>query len=334
MRGGQSQRHSGAHGKYSLHRRLAEARLAYEHDIGPLFQRRGQDFRRARRSLVDENRYGKAGERAAGRRFKGLVETSLFTSNLGNGSAGEEQIGRSDSLVEEPARIISEVQDQAAQIPAGVFSEPSKRPLDLTRGPFLKIHDSQIPDSVVQKTRLHRRDADDFSMKDEIPYASRFAGANPESDARARSAPDFGEHFHERYTLNALAVDSQDFVARPNTRFSSRRTVKGGDHHVSAVARADHQPETAEPTRRADAELLDHTRVHEARIGIEVVEEEIETAGHELVGGKSASLGNFRGAAVETLGRIIGTILEGDDAFNALGESAEGQLPHRIPEPS
>ncbi len=181
----------------------------------------------------------------------------------------QERVGDANSLLEEPAGIVAQVEHEAAQALAVQLRERAPHVLV---GVVLEVLDRDVPDAVAQHPRLDRLDVDDGPHQLEHPRLreAAVAGAHdPYVDARTGSAAEPVDGLGQRHVERRLVADLHDPVAALEARARRGRVRHRTYDRELPVTDRDHDAEPAELAARAHAHLFVDVRREQHRVRVE-----------------------------------------------------------------
>ena len=231
---GQPQRRTVGVGNLLLDEPLAERTAADDRSAVVVLQRSGEDFARRGASLVDEHRQVEVGgtARAVAVLFDALVVAVFGIDDQFVG--GQELVGDGDRLVEEPARIAPQVEDQFAH---SLRAERRERFEQFgVRGAGELV---QFDEGDVAGEHQCRREAADRDLVAHDRHLHQFVDAAPfEAQPHLRAAfaaqPAHDLALGDLLSGHQRIVDAHDAVARHDARLVARprRNDVQHDHRV------------------------------------------------------------------------------------------------------
>src|SRR5262245_50826482 len=155
-RGGQQERPiAGAQRNDGLHRALAERARADDGGAAMILQRTCHNFGGRGRAAVDQHDDRLVLDEVAGARIEALGFLSITAARRDDLALLQERIGDRDRLIEQSARIIAQVDDEALELATGLRGEVGERLLQVLGGLLAELGDADKADVVPFETRAY-----------------------------------------------------------------------------------------------------------------------------------------------------------------------------------
>src|SRR5690606_8652431 len=173
----------------------------------------GDDLRCRRRSAVDQHHDGHAVEDVVGRRPV-LDVVRFVTAARGHDDAfGEEGVGHRHGTVENAARVVAQVENQAVEIVAGAADQVPELRAHGARGIGLELGDAHVDDVAVDPFAAHAGDLDLGALEGDYQRLARAFANDGQIDGGAGLAAHHPHRLVEAETLYRRVVEPGDYVA-------------------------------------------------------------------------------------------------------------------------
>ncbi len=258
-----------------MHRAFAEGIGTHQDAAFLVLQGTGDDFRRRGAAAVDQHHqwHAFAGVCRVGREAQFGVGDAAF--GVDDQALGKEMIRHLHSRLQHAARVVAQVENQAAHLLAVVFAEFGQRLADLVTGLDLELGDADITVAVFQHLRL---DALDLNGRPRQRYVKRRAAIahQRQRDFLADLAAHLVDRFLHVLSLGRRAIDLHDQVACLNAGLGGGGVVDGRNHLDQAVFDAHFDAQTTEFAAGAFLQLLEILRAEVGRVRIKVAEHALD----------------------------------------------------------
>src|SRR5262245_3943519 len=252
-----------------LHRALAERACADDGRAPVILERTRDNFGGRGRAAIDQhNERLVLGEVAPAR-----IEPLGF---LGGAAAGrddlallQERIGDRDRLIEQSARIVAQVDDEALELVAGLGGEVGDRLLQVCGGLLTELGDADKADVVPFEARAHRAHLDARAGDGDLDGLVLALAHDLEFDLRVLRAAHLLDRLIEGEPLHRLVVEMRDDVVGHDAGLGRRRLVDRGDDLDQAVLHGDLDAEAAELAPGLHLHVAEALGIHVARMRIE-----------------------------------------------------------------
>ena len=267
-----------------LHRALAEAGLPDDERAVVILERAGDDLRRGSRAAVDQHDHRVVGLGALGDGFLHVALRWIVRRGRDDHAARQEGVRDAHRLVEQAARVVPQVEDEAAHITLSM--ELRERALHILEGVALEALDLDVADVAAEHPRLDRLDVDDRA--DEVEAAGRGPAVRAfahdvHADARAGRAAQAADGLVERQVEGRLLVDLHDAVTAHQACARGGRPGHRTDDRQLPIAQADDDAEAAELAARRHAHLGVDLGRQEHRVRVERAEHSVDRRVLDLV---------------------------------------------------
>ena len=267
MRRGQPDRAVPGERNDGLDRSLAERARAHDDGAAMVLQRAGDDLGRRGRPAVDQDDDGKPVGDVARLGVEALGLVGPARPRRDHLAAIEEGVRHLDRLIEQPARVVAEIENQALDVVADLVLHFLHGALDAGRSLLAERGDANIAD-VALGARAHRLDLDHRARDGHV---ERLAPGAPdgEDEVGVDRPPHALDRLGEAEALDRLAVEVGDQVARLEPGAIGRRVVDRRDHLDQAAFHGDLDAEPAELAPGLHLHVAEALGVEVARMGIE-----------------------------------------------------------------
>src|SRR5262249_3483786 len=262
-RGGQPQRAiAGAERNDGLHRALAERARADDGRAAMILERTRHNFGGRSRAAVDQHddrfvlgEVARAGIEALG--FLGVATARRYDLAL-----LQERIGDRNRLVEQSARVVAQVDDEALELVAGLGGEIGDRLLQVFRGLLVELRDTDKPDVVAFKPRTHGAHLDARAGNGHFDRLILALAHDPELDLGVLRPAHFLDRLVQGEALYRLVVEVGDDVIRHDAGLGRWRLVDWSDDLDQPVFHGHFDAETAELAARLHLHVAEALGVH------------------------------------------------------------------------
>src|SRR5665213_3223770 len=241
-----------------------------------ILQRAGYDFRGAGRAAIDQNDQALSLRDVSGMGIEPFGVIRRAPAHRENFAALEEIARDRDSLIQNAAAIVAQIDDIALDPGADLFLQRRYRGLQTAIGMIVESRDMDIADIAFapRRDRLDRNEtAHDLHVERLLDAIAR----DKETDLGAAGAAHLLLHIVELEAGNGRAVDLKDRIAGLHARARSRRTVHDGNGLDRAFIGFDHDADAAILTFSPDL----HVR---KRLGIEIARMRVKIGEHAADG--------------------------------------------------
>src|SRR5712692_4296994 len=295
--GGQLDRGVVAQGQYRLHRALAESRRAQQRRALVVLQRARDDFGGGGRAAVDEHDHRHGLDRrgqvlevivavAPQVVFRGGDEFALGVLGAAVGRyhqhpRRQERGGDAHRAVQEPARIVAQVENKALQ--RSVLIETLQVLHQVLAGVLLKLGNAYPPVAGLDQLGFHALHADDVARERHLEGIRLALAQDGEPDGGARLAAHALDRFVQVHALDRGVVDLDDEVPGLQARAERRSVLDRRNHLDETLFHADLDAQAAEFALGADLKLAERVLVQIRRVRIEPGEHAADRFGDELL---------------------------------------------------
>lgn len=201
------------------------------------------------------------------------------TASVGNDHAfGEESVGDTDGLVEESARVVAQVEDQATQL-FDFEGHPFESSEHLAGGVLLEVFDLDVGDVVFEQMGTDALDADNGADKTKRARLTEAFAHDPDHDGGSGIAAKFVDGGVEVHVDGGFITDADNAVFGAESCTSRWGVRHGADDGDVAFLALDHDAKAAEFAAGVDV----HVFVERGRQKSGM---DIECAEHTVDGGK------------------------------------------------
>ena len=267
---------------HRLHASLAERLRPHHYRPAVVLQRARDDLARARGAAVDQHDHRVAGLGVLRVRPLHLDVFGAAPFGRDDHAVVEEAIGHLDGLLEQPARVVAQVQHDSGQRPARLRPQRIEPLLQIDVGAVLEVLDLHVPVSVVVELRLDRHDADDVAHQRHGTRLAPGRARHLEQASGARRAHQRLDAIDLLPAARLRAVDLQQLVAGRKSRAGRRRLVERRHNHQLVAARRDLQADAAVLAVGLLLQRGVRLRLHEGGVGIERPDHALDGAVEEL----------------------------------------------------
>ena len=218
--------------------------------------------------------------------LKRCVSSALRLAGGDDLAAIEERVRHHDGLVEQPAGVVAQVDDEARElVGADIRGQLVDAAAQALVGLLVELRDAQNAD-VAFDPGAHRTDLDHLAGELDLERLLGLLALDLERHRRIDRAAHLVDGLVEVEPLNLLAVDLGDDVVGEDARPRGRRIVDRRDDLDEAVLHRDLDAEAAEFAAGLDLHVAEALGVHVARMRIE--------RGQHAVDGRFDQLGFLR----------------------------------------
>src|SRR5262245_17963116 len=189
-----------------LHRSLAERARSDDGRALVILQRAGDDFRRRGRAAVDQDDDRLALGDVAGPGVEALGLVGVAAAGRDDLALLEEGIRHRNGLVEQAARVVAQVDDEALQLVARLVHHLVDRAPHAFGGLFVELADADIGDVVAFHAVAHRTHPDDVARDRDLDRLFGALADDPQLELAARRTAHFLDRLVEGEALHRLVV--------------------------------------------------------------------------------------------------------------------------------
>jgi len=213
-----------------------------------------KDLRGRRRAAVDQHHQRNAGEQLAGRGRHAELRGGRATVGGHDDAIIEQLVGDFHGRLEHAARVVAQVDDDAAR-PAATLATHARQPRsEIQRGGVAEGGDARVDEAAVE---LEHGDAVYVDLRALHRELQRQRGtiAHHGQLHRRAARPAHPRHGRVQVGAHRHAVDRRDHVAALDPSHCRRRIAKWS-HHAQCVVRGRHfDPDAGVRARSADAQV-------------------------------------------------------------------------------
>src|SRR6516165_9021581 len=276
-RGSQPQRAiAGAERNDGLHRPLAERARADDGRAPVILKRTCHDFRGRGRAAVDQHDDRLVLGEVARARIEALGFLGVAAARRHDLTLLQERIGDGDRLIEQPTRIVAQVDDEALELVAGLGGEVGDRLLQSLGGLLVELSDADKPDVIAFEMRAHRAHLDARAGDGDLNRLVLALAHDLEFDLRVLRAAHLLDRLVEGEPLHRRVVEVRDNVVGHDAGLGRRRLVDRGHDLDQPVLHRDLDAEAAELASGLHLEVAEALGIHVARMRIESGEHAVD----------------------------------------------------------
>src|SRR5271165_3709543 len=154
---------AGAKWNDGLHRSLAEGAGTDDRRASVILQSASHDLGGRSRAAVDQHDEGLAPGEIARVCMEALGLRGDAAAGRDNLALLKERIGDRDRLIEQPAGIVAQIDNEALELIAGLGSEVGDRFFQAIRGLLVELSNANVADIILVHPRSDRAQADEFA---------------------------------------------------------------------------------------------------------------------------------------------------------------------------
>jgi hypothetical protein len=266
-----------------LHRSLAKAPRPHHGGARVVLQGAGDDLGGRGRGTVDEDDHRRSGEPVTLRLgIEPARDLAIAAARRDDRPAVDEVAGNRDRLIEQPSRVVAQIEHEAGERPAALPLQLRDGADELVLRALVEDADPGIADMPVLEMGLDGIGANDVAPQFHVEGRCG-AAQEGDPDDRPGGAADALDHLAEIKSVDGFAIDALDRVARSNSGARGRRIVDRCDHlDASAIAR-ELRADAAEFTARVRGELAILLHVHIGGVRVEAGHHALQGIFHELI---------------------------------------------------
>ena len=256
-----------------LHGALAEGRAADDHGAVEVLERAGDDLRGAGAALVDEHRHRhRLGRFTVGLGALGLALLASHTDGGDDGAVVDEDVGDLDGLIEQPARIAAQVQQDGL---CALLAQLRQRVDQVIGGVALEVLDRHVGDVALEQARLDASNRDAIA-REHVALRDRGGALDPDHHLGLGLATQARDGLGERHVDGRFVVDLGDAIAALEAGARGGRRLDRLDDGEMALADADHDAEAAELAAGREAHLVVDLGLEQLRVRVERREQAVD----------------------------------------------------------
>ena len=233
-----------------------------------ILQRARHDLGRRGRAAVDQDDDRLVLGEVAGARIEPLGFFGIAAARRYDLALFQERIGHRDGLIEQPAGIVAQVDDEALELVAGLGGEIGDRLLQALGGLLVELGDADEAD-IVLETRAHRAHADDVARDRHLDRLVLALAHDLELDLGVHRAAHLLDRLVEGQPLHRLVVEMGDDVVGHDPGLRRRGFVDRRHDLDQAVLHGDLDAEAAELAAGLHLHVAEALGIHVARMRIE-----------------------------------------------------------------
>src|SRR5262245_8176664 len=234
-----------------------------------ILQRTRHDFGGRCRAAIDQYDDGLALGEVARARVEALGLLGVAAARRHNLALLQEGIGDRDRLVEQPAGIIAQVDDEALELVAGLGGEVGDRLLDALGGLLVELGDADKADVVAFKARAHGAHLDARAGNGHLDRVVRTLAHDLELDLGIHRPAHLLDRLVEGEPVHRLVVEMRDDIVGQDAGLGRRGFVDRGHDLDQAVLHCDLNAEAAELAAGLHLHVAEALGIHVARMRIE-----------------------------------------------------------------
>ena len=259
-------------GQDGLHRALAEGLAANDDGAVVVLQRARDDFRGRGRAAVDQHHDGHAGHQITLLGIE-IAFLAFFAAADGNHLAAvEEGIRDFHRRVQYAARVVAEVDDNAAQSITQVRADRGDFFAEVVAGVVGKGTDADVANILIQNAGAHAGHLDDVAGDADDDRLRLAFARDGQFDVGTRLAAHLAHGFGQGHALDRGVVDFDDQVACLDAGTLCRGVVDRRDHAHQAILHLHFDAEPAELPLRGGGDVLELLRIQVSRMRVEAAE--------------------------------------------------------------
>src|ERR1700704_4022757 len=268
---------AGAERNDGLHRALAERAGADDGRALLVLQGAGHDLGGRSRAAVDQDDQRLALGEVAGARVEALGLLRVAAAGRYDLAALQEGVGDRDRLIQQPARIVAQIDDIALELLGrNLRRDVGDRLLEAVGGLLVERRDADVTDVFALDLRAHRAHPDDVAHDRHLERLVEALAHDLEADLGVDLAAHLFDGLIEGEALDGFVVEMGDDVAGANARLGGRSLVDRRHDLDQALFLRDLDAQPAELAARLDLPVAEALRVHVARMRIEPVEHPVD----------------------------------------------------------
>src|SRR6516225_7375681 len=181
----------------------------------------------------------------------------------------QERVGDRDRLIEQSARIVAQVDDEAPELVAGLGGEIGDRLLQVLGGLLVELGDADKTDVVAFEARTHRTHLNARAGDGDLNRLVLALAHDLELDLGVFRAAHLLDRLIEGEPLHRLVVEVRDDVVSHDAGLGRRRLVDRGHDLNQPVLHGDLDAEAAELAPGLHLHVAEAFGIHVARMRIE-----------------------------------------------------------------
>src|SRR5262245_56651335 len=252
-----------------LHRALAERARADDGRTPVILERTRHDFGGRGRAAIDQHDDWLVLGEIARPRTEPLGLLGGSAARRYDFALLQERVGDRDRLIEQSARIVAQVDDEALELVAGLGGEVGDRLLQALGGLLVELGDADKTDVVAFEARAHRAHLDARAGDGDLDRLVLPLAHDLEFDLGALRAAHLLDRLVEGEPLHRRVVEMRDDVVGHDAGLGRRRLVDRGHDLDQTVLHGDLDAEAAELAPGLHLHVAEAFRTHVARMRIE-----------------------------------------------------------------
>ena len=212
------------------------------------------------------------GPASRGAVFASLLRVTPFGRN-DQLALGQEPLADLRCLVEQPAGIVAQIQDQRLH---SLLVEFFQGVFQFGAGLFAKLTEPDVTNFILAQRELafavdilDRVHLDFCAGQLDVPHPGGGRPQYGDGHVRARRPAQPLHRLGQAKFLRALSLDFDDPVPGEYPRIERGRVLHRGDHRQKIIPDADHNSDAAKQSLRVVFQLVVFVRIHEFAVGIE-----------------------------------------------------------------
>src|SRR6266446_3408306 len=181
----------------------------------------------------------------------------------------QEGVGDRDRLIEQSARIVAQVDDEALELVAGLGGEVGDHLLQVLRRLLVELRDADKPDIVAFEPRTHGTHLDARAGDGNLDRLFLPLAHDLELDLGVLRPAHLLDRLVEGEPLHRLVIEVRDDVVGHDPGLGCRRVVDRGDDLDQAILHGDFDAEAAELAPGLHLHVAEALGIHVARMRIE-----------------------------------------------------------------
>src|SRR5262245_40638346 len=252
-----------------LHRALAERAGADDGRAPVILERTRHDFRGRGRAAVDQHDDRLVLGEIACARVEPLGFLGVAAARRHDLALLQERVGDRDRLIEQSARVVAQVDDEALELIAGLGGEVGDRLLQALGSLLVELGDADKADVVAFEARAHRAHLDARAGDRDLDRLVLALAHDLEFDLGVFRAAHLLDRLIGGGPLHRLVVEMRDNVVGHDAGLRRRRLVDRGHDLDQAVLHGDLDAEAAELAPGLHLHVAEALGIHVARVRIE-----------------------------------------------------------------
>src|SRR6266487_1876964 len=265
-----------------LHRALAERACADDGRAPVILERTRHDFGGRGRAAIDQHNDRLVLDEVARARIEPLRFLGGAAARRHDLALLQERVGDRDRLIEQSARIVAQVDNEALELVAGLGGEVGDRFLEALGGLLVELGDADKADVVAFEARAHRAHLDARAGDGDLDRLVLALAHDLEFDLGVLRAAHLLDRLVEGEPLHRLVVEMRDDVVGHDAGLGRGGFVDRGHNLNQAILHGDLDAKVAELAPGLHLHVAEALGIHVARMRIEPGQHAVDRRFDEL----------------------------------------------------